>query len=320
MNQILSTNNDNNYNKTDTKKIIVIFCIACILIALVIIAVAIISRNINKGEYVIPQIEIKRQEEKEVTIQVTCEDGINYVLYTWNEEKDNKVNLNGSKSFERIISIPENSSNTLKIEAVSSNGIECIKQEEFELDIDSNKPTIDEMTVSGSTLHIEASDDNGINYMAYKWEDEDERKISADEDDNKKITADINIKRGTYKLTVKVIDISGNKEEVSKLITGVNQPEISAIKLGDKVKVTVTHDMGFKRIEYLINDDLYVYDENYSKYDKNKTIMELEFLLNEGKNVIKVNAYSLEKLSNDEEEKLQNYSNKFFVGECTYEP
>ena len=167
MNQILSTNNDNNYNKTDTKKIIVIFCIACILIALVIIAVAIISRNINKGEYVIPQIEIKRQEEKEVTIQVTCEDGINYVLYTWNEEKDNKVNLNGSKSFERIISIPENSSNTLKIEAVSSNGIECIKQEEFELDIDSNKPTIDEMTVSGSTLHIEASDDNGINYMAY---------------------------------------------------------------------------------------------------------------------------------------------------------
>ena len=78
--------------------------------------------------------------------------------------------------------------------------------------------------------------------------------------------------------------------------------------------------MGFKRIEYLINDDLYVYDENYSKYDKNKTIMELEFPLNEGKNVIKVNAYSLEKLSNDEEEKLQNYSNKFFVGECTYEP
>lgn len=319
MNQILSTNNDNNYNNGDTNKIIKLFSIACIIIACIILAVAVISRKNNKGEFAVPQIEITRQQEKEITIKATCEDGINYIVYTWNEEKENRVNLNNSTNFERVIDIPQNSNNLFKIEVVSSKGIKGIREEEYKLDIDSNKPVIDEMTVSGSTLHIEASDNNGINYLAYKWEDEDERKIQSDSEDSKKITADINIKRGTYKLTVKIFDISGNKEEVSKLITGVNQPEIRAIKLGNVVKITVTHDMGFKRIEYLINDDLYVYDENYAKYDKEKTTLELEFPLLEGKNVVKVNAYSLEKLSNDEEENLQNYSNKFFIGECTYE-
>ena len=320
MNQILSTSNDNNYNTSDTKKIVIIFCIAIILIACVIIAVAIFSKNKNKGEFISPDIEISRQNETDISIKVACADGINFVSYTWNDEKNNRVNLNGSTNFERIVNIPENSNNILKIEAVSSKGTKGTKQEQFERDIDSSKPTIDEMSVVGSSLHIEASDDNEIDYMAYQWEDEEERIIKPDEEVNKTITADINIKRGTYKLTLKIFDKSGNKAEISKLITGVNQPEINVIKYGDIVRVTITHDMGFKRIEYIINDNLYIYDENYSGYDKDKTMMELDFPLNEGENIVKVKAYSLEKLSDDETDDLANYSYKTFVGRCTYIP
>lgn len=320
MNQILTTNNDNNYNQNDTKKIIIIFSIAIILIACIIIAVALLFKKQDTGELITPEIEIVRQEEKEITIKVACSDGIDYVVYTWNDEKNNKVNLNNSTSFERIISMPENKNNTLNVEAVSSKGAKGIKQKQYELNIDTEKPVIDDMTVTESVLHIEASDDSGIDYLVYQWEDEEETKIKANEEDNKKISADVNIKRGTYKLTVKVFDISGNKEEVSKLITGVNQPEIDAIKLGDIVKITVKHDMGFKKIEYQVNDKLYVYDENYSGYDKEKTTMELEIPLKEGENLIRVKAYSLEKLTNDEteEDDIESYSSKTFLGKCTY--
>ena len=79
--------------------------------------------------------------------------------------------------------------------------------------------------------------------------------------------------------------------------------------------------MGFKRIEYIINNDLYVYDENYSKYDKNKTTIELDFPIQEGENLVQVTAYSLETLSEDveDEDNLENYSSKTFTGKCTYE-
>ena len=325
MNQMLFTNNDNNnYNKTDTQTIIVIFCIAIIIIALAIIAIKVFALKDNKqGNFAIPEIAITREndETREVTIKTNCEDGISYIVYTWNEEQENKVNLNGTTNFERIIDIPENPNNTLKVTVVSAKGAKNEKIEEFNLDIDSQKPKIDSITIVDSKLQIKASDDNGIAYLKYQWEDEQEVTVNANEENNKELTVEIDIKRGTYKLIIKVFDISGNKEELSKLITGVNEPEIKVIRYGGIVRITVTHDMGFKRIEYIINNDVYVYDENYSKYDKNKTTIELDFPIQEGENLVQVTAYSLEKLSEDveDEDNLENYSSKTFTGKCTYE-
>lgn len=322
MNQILSTNKDynNDYNKSETKKIITIFCIAVIIIACLIIVVALMSKNKDIGDYATPEIEILRQDDRTVIIRTTCIDGIKSISYTWNEENETRINLDGTTNYERIIDMPENSSNKLTVEVFSQKGVNAVKQDEFQLDIDSSKPTIDEMTLIGSTLHIEASDNTGIKYLAYQWEDEEEKTIPANEEDNTKIEADISLKRGTYKLTIRVYDISGNKEELSKLIKGVNQPEVNVIKYGDVVEITVTHDMGFKQIEYLINDDFYVYNENYSKYDKDKTMIQFEFPLKSGENTIKVIAYSLEKKSEDgEEDDLENYASKIYAGKCTYE-
>ena len=323
MNQILSTNKDynNDYNKSETKKIITIFCIAVIIIACLIIVVAMMSKNKDTGDYATPEIEILRQEDRVVMIRATCIDGIKSISFTWNEENETRVNLDGTPTFERIIDMPENSNNILAVEVISVKGVNAVKQDEFQLDIDTNKPTIDEMTLIGSTLHIEASDDTGIKYLAYQWEDEEEKTIPANEEDNTKLEADINLKRGTYKLTIRVYDISGNKEELSKLIKGVNQPEINVIKYGNVVEITVTHDMGFKQIEYLVNDVLYIYNENYSKYDKDQTMIQFEFPLKNGENIIYVTAYSMEKTSDEEgeEDKLENYANKNFAGKCTYE-
>ena len=269
-------------------------------------------------------MEIIRESEetKEVTIKAACQEGINFVIYNWNDERENKVNLNGSTNFERIIDIPEKEISKLKVQVISVYGIKNEKEEEFELDVDLSKPTIDSITIIDKKLQIEVSDNEGIDYIKYQWEDEDEVVINMGEENNKTFSTRLEIKRGTYKLKLTVADIYGNTEVISKLITGVNEPEIKAIKYGNIVHVTVTHDMGFKMIQYIVNDKVYEYDEEYSKYDKNKKTIELDFPLKEGENLIQVNAYSLEKISDEEteEDDLANYSFKSFTGKCTYEP
>lgn len=324
MNQILFTsNNNNNYNKIDTKKIIKIFAIAILIVVAIICAVKGYEIYQNKKgniSSVEPEIVITGGDTKEATIKVNWEDGIQYLVYTWNDENENRVNLNGSTSFERIVEMPEKSINTLKVEVVSTKGVSKSKTEVFENSIDNTKPKLDSITIIDKKLNIEASDDSGIKYLAYKWENEEEIIINATEEDSKKIKVEIDIQRGTYKLQIRVVDIYDNEEKLSKLITGVNAPEITVIKYGDKVNVSVTHDRGFKKIEFVINDALYVYDDEYSKYDKNKTTIELEFPLKEGENLVQVTAYSLEKIAEEQGDTLENYSSKVFTGKCTYEP
>ena len=327
MNQILFTNNDNNnnYNKVDTKMVIKFFCIAVIAVAIVIVAIKIYGMYENKKtkeEDAIPEIEIIKQDDqtKEVTIKASCRDGIEYLVYVWNDEEENKINLNGSTSFERIIEIPENTINNLKVEAVSIKGVNNSKTEIFEKNLDNSKPSIDSISIVNKKLSIQVSDDNGIKYLSYRWENEEEIRVDADLNNNKTMSVEIDIQRGTYKLWITVVDIYNNEETLSRLITGVNEPEITVIKYGNVVNISVTHDMGFKRIEFIINKRKYVYDENYSRYDKNKTTVVFDFPLDEGENIVKVNAYSLEKLSEEDTDNLENYASKKFAGKCTYEP
>lgn len=325
MNQILFTNRENKKNnKIDVKKVIIVFSIAIIVIGVIIAFMKIYGLYTNKKKvknYATPQIAITRidEESNEITIKVTCEDGIEYLIYTWNNQSENRINLNGSANFERILEIPKNAMNNLKIEAKSTKGVTENKTELFESNIDRTKPTIDSETIVDKKLSIQASDDEGIDYLSYKWENEDAVEIKADENDNKTIKAEIDIKRGTYKLEIKVVDINGNEEIFSRLITGVNEPEIEVIKYNDTVHIKVTHDKGFKAIEFVINRKKYVYDEEFSRYDKNQTTVEFDFPLEEGENIVQVYAYSLEKMSEDSEDLLENYASKIFAGKCTYE-
>ena len=324
MNQILFTNNNNNnYNKIDTKKIIKIFCIAIILVAIVIIAIKVYGLYENKKitSNVAPEISLIRADSdaKEVTIKISCKDGIKSLTYTWNDEQENTINLNNSTSFERIVDMPQKATNTLKIKVISTKGVINEKTEVFKLNIDINKPTVESISIADNKLNILVSDDSGIKYLAYNWENEEETIIEAEEG-MKELAAQIDIQRGTYKLQIRIVDIYENEENLSRLVTGVNEPQISVIKYGDKVNVSVTHDMGFKQIEFIINNSKYVYDENFSQYDKNRTEIELNFPLKEGENIVQVNAYSLEKLTDEEGEELENYAFKNFTGRCTYEP
>lgn len=326
MNQILFTENNNQkYNKIDTKKIIRFFCVAVILVVIVILGIklyGIIENKRQKDNSAIPEISIVREneEKKEIIIKASCEDGIQYLIYVWNNGDENRVNLNGSTSFERIIEMPENTMNNLKVEVVSMKDVSNNKTEVFEKIVGNIKPTIDSVSIVDNKLQVQISDDTGIEYLMYKWENEEEKRVEPDENDSKEMLVELDIQRGTYKLFLTVVDIDGNEETLSRLITGVNEPQINVIKYGDKVSISVTHDRGFKQIEFIVNDTQYVYNEEFSQYDKNETTIEIEIPLKEGENLVQVNAYSLERLTEEEGEELEKYSFKRFIGKCTYEP
>lgn len=323
MNQILSTsNNYGGYNKNETKKIIIFFCIFIIIIAVTIIAL--VAHKINKNKHSIvkfakPEITINKENDGQLILTASCEDGLDYIIYTWNYENENRVNLNGSNTFERIIDMPYNKNNTLEIEAVSINKVKAEASREITREeVDTEKPTINGLTIVGSKLNIEASDNSGIAHITYQWEDKDEETIYPDEENEKNVNVQIDIERGSHKLTIKVSDIYGNEEILSRLVTGVNEPQINVIKYGGTINITITHDMGIKEVGVLVNDKLYTYNEKSRGYT-NDTTVTLEYPLEEGENIIKIIAYSLEKLGEEESESLNNYSFKTYVGKCVFE-
>ena len=69
-----------------------------------------------------------------------------------------------------------------------------------------------------------------------------------------------------------------------------------------------------------IPTSLYIYDENLSGYSEATKELNFDFPLKEGDNIVRVKAYSLEKLSSEGNDSLDNYAAKTFSGKCTYEP
>ena len=78
------------------------------------------------------------------------------------------------------------------------------------------------------------------------------------------------------------------------MFNGVNNPVIEVTRQGNRLFMTMTHDMGFKKIEFTVNGQQYVYDENFSGYDSTKQEISYQFTLKEGENTVIINAISME--------------------------
>ena len=163
-------------------------------------------------------------------------------------------------------------------------------------------------TIGNGKLKISASDNNGIKSISYSWNDEEPTTIEATEEGQTLLETEIDIKRGKNTLKVTAVNVLDNEEKTEKIFEGVNKPIISVVKDGNKLIMKMTHDMGFKKIEFLVNDVTYIYDENFSGYDSTKAEIEYQFNLKEGENTVIIIATSME---NTEE---------IYRGKCTYNP
>ena len=306
MNQILLTNNQNikkkssgNYNQNnsgDMKKIIIFFAIAILVFAIAIIGIYIfkISKS-DKKENTIekPQISLE-QSGNQVNIIAKADAGINKIVYTWNDEEPTEVEMNGRTKHEESLEIP-GGQNTLKVIVIDENDDEIESSKEFYIE-EVGKPTIElDETIGNGKVKITATDENNaIKYITYKWNDEEEITVQAEQENQTTLETIIDIKRGKNTLTVTAINGIAKTETVEKIYEGVNNPIIEITRENNTIFIKVTHDMGFEEILYTVNGQDYIYDENYSEYNAEEKEIIYKYELMQGENTVIINAVSTE--------------------------
>lgn len=318
MNQILLTDNYKNSNKNkrsnmnssnDTKKIILFFSIVILIFGIAIIGVYgyKIYNNSNKKEMVIakPQLSLEETEES-VTIIANADAGISRIIYTWNDEEPTEVDMNGRTSHEEQMEIPVGE-NTLKVKVIDANGEEIESTKQFSKVYD-EKPIIATEIGEDAKLTITATDETAIKYIKYKWNDEEPTTVEAQTETDTVIEVKIDVKRGKNTLTVTAVDLNNNEETLSKTFNGVNKPIIEVTKQGDEVYMKISHDMGFERVDFSINGQIYTYNEDYSGYDASTKELEYRIKLKQGENIVIITAVSTEG------------TEETYKGKCSYTP
>lgn len=314
MNQILLTdnynnkNNNNNYNKNnsnDMKKIIIFFAVAILVLGIAIAGVYgyKIYKN-NNGEETLGEPELSLEStEEEVTIIAKAEAGISKIIYQWNDEEENVKELNGRTKQEEKIGIPIGD-NTLKVKVIDEVGQERETIENFSREgqnendkIEINLDVIKEGDEKGK-LKISVISELPIKYMTYKWNDEEETKIETEEGEEKTILeTNIEVKRGKNVISVLAEDMEGNANNIEQRFDGRLKPKFDIYREGNKLYMKISHDKGFKKIEFNINGIELSYDETKPDYDSEKQDVEYYFTLQEGENLVTITAYSNEDTS-----------------------
>lgn len=321
MNQILSTesiqkkeskikNKKNNNVSNDTPNVVrkaaIAFSILLIAFAMVILIVKLVqigkakSKTGRIGELNKPQISIERVNQDKLNINISYDETITKISWWWNDNisqiQERNYNIKAVS-----VEIPDGEENILHVEVTGADGSTNKIDEKLIREVTT---IIERNIISGTDdMEIVAKNEKGIEKIVYYWNDEPPVTVPATENKQKELSTTIKLKRGTNTLNIVVTDLEGNVKEKSEMLKGVKQPEIDVqINLDQMLMVvTVTHDMGLEKIEFEANGKTVIYDENYEKYDPERTKVVLKANLKPGiDNTARVEAYSNEKGENDE--------------------
>lgn len=304
MNQILLNNSNNNYNKrnrgnmgntNNIRNIIIFFSIAILVFALLIVGVYAYKtyKNNNQGGQTVSKPEISLEEiDGQVKIIAKSQIGISKLIYTWNNSEQIELNMGGRTTHEEVIDIL-GGNNTLNVKVIDSNNQETETSQNFTREI-SDKPVIETEIGQDARLRIRAASNIEMAYITYKWNEEEEITVRAENETDKVIETVIDVKRGENILTVTAVNLQGSAETISKKFNGVNKPTIEVTKSGGSLNMLMKHDKGFEKIEFYLNGQIFTYDENLSGYDPARQEIGYAFNLQEGENIIIIVATSTE--------------------------
>ena len=293
MNQILVTNDKNSVSSIEMKPIIRFFAIIIIVVAIVLSCIG--GYNLykslqQKDNYAKPNLSVEKNGSA-VNLIIKGEIGINKVEYKWNEGNSTIIKGNGKKDVNLEIEIPQGN-NKLNIVVVDVEGnktnfenIDVV----FETTEDTVKPKISIINTTGK-LSVTATDETELDYLTYQWENEEEVKIDVTEENNKTITQDIKVQKGTKALIITAVDKTGNKATITKTIVGSNGPQIKVSVKDNNFIVKVTTEYGLTKIEYTLNEKV----NTVENVPKNSKEFEFRVPLEDGVNYLKINAYENE--------------------------
>ena len=291
MNQILNFGKNKGNEEIGSKPVIKFFVVAIILFGLILIAEGIYNIYLKKDNHSASQtttpILSLEQEGSSIIIGVEYKNGIDRIIYYWNDGEEAIIQTAGKTKISEKIPMPIGTS-TLSVSLIDTSGklIRYAKREfTFDSTIDSNKPNI-EITKGSSTgtIKIIVTDDKELKSVKYKWDEDDEMPQQISEGISY-FELEVAAKEGERKITITAVDTSNNEEVITKTIKGTKKPEISASKSGENLIIKITDDNKVSHINYKFNGQEFTID------DINEIEYELKLQLAPGDNYISIKAY-----------------------------
>ena len=300
MNQILSVDDSNKKEKAKKNKvknnepieigsILKFFWIAILVFGLGMIGTG--SYSMYKeltGESVSskPVIYVEQISETEVLLRVSHDKELSTVTYDWNNEGAIYVPNNGRNEVETTLQIPSGT-NTLKVFASDTKGqeIEYEKVYTVESDININ------IEPEGNNLKVTANGINQLQYMTYRWDNDDETRIDIE---NNEVEETIEIPRGLHTLTVIVVDINNKTETKEQEVNGVTKPKLEVTTDGaNNFIINASDEQGIKKIEFIINEEeKYLLNLEKELSLEERKEFEYSYPLHEGENKLEVTVYN----------------------------
>ncbi len=312
MNQILSIdnskkekvrkNNTRNNGPVEITSILKFFSIAILVFGILMVAsgsYSMYKETTEKASTTKPSISLEQTTKTEISVKVSHDKALEQLSYSWNNDNATQIECNGKRQIESKIELPVGT-NTLKIYAKDINGQETELSRVFtvEKDIEIN------IEASGNNIILTASGKNILQYITYRWDEEEETKIDIN-DYNTEQT--IEIPKGLHTLTVIAVDENNKTETQEQEVNGVTKPELQITTDGSNFIINASDEQGIKKVEFIINDEeQYVLNLNEVLPLEERKEFNYSFPLNDGENIIQATVYN----ENDVSEVLRARFNK----------
>ena len=284
MNQILFTGSDK--KDIDIANVIKFFSICIIIFGVMMITGG--SYGMYKNAQAtstdnIPTVYMERISD-EVVIKVENNINISELIYSWNNG-EKTILLPESKTVEERIPLL-NEDCVLNLQVVDKNGKKTSFTQEWKIEgIDIQRPIIEIQTDERQRIIIiNAKDETQIDYITYKWNDEQEIRVEANVQNNKEIQKKIDMIIGENTLEIKAIDKAGNTIIEKKKIIISSTPKIKLRKDKDKLYITIEDEIGLQKVVVNVNG------KEYSGDNLDRNSINLKVTLSEGNNIISISA------------------------------
>lgn len=248
-----------------------------------------IQENKNKS---IPVVSAERNGNS-VKVIVKNDIGIKTIKYSWNDSTETVVQGRNKNQVETTINIiPGN--NKLNMTVIdSNNGTTTYVKNYVQEEKDTTEPVI---TVQNEDprIKITVTDDTALDYIIYKYGDNEEVKVKASEDDPTKIEAYIdNVLETQVTLKIEAVDKAQNFATKEQQVKGATRPKIEVVSDPTDQSyliIRASDNEGLRMVVFYINEDEYKTDPNTSLNMKN---FEYRQKVPKGETTIKVHAYNL---------------------------
>lgn len=206
-----------------------------------------------------PKFEYKQNNSK-LNLKVIGESEILKCSYKWNDEEEKELlDVSEQKSLEREIDIPTGT-NELSVKVIYKNGKNFVYEDKQTFSM--NTATI-KFNVKGSThIQVLVEDPKGIEYVTYKWNNQEENKKVQDAADDKKMELETAIPFGYNTLTITSVNKFGEKSEATQAVRGAEKPFIEANWSDDRSLLTidVTCRDSIENVTFKVNGEEYKLD------------------------------------------------------------